>query len=158
MKHGGDLTEAIARHGGTPESWLDLSTGINPWPWPVPANLPGDVWRRLPSRADGDALTAAARRAYGVPDGADVVATAGTQTPIQWLPYLAASGPVAIVGPTYSEHSVAWRNAGHEVIPIDTLNGLAENAVHAVIVNPNNPDGRIVERTALVQVAARLKD
>ena len=40
MKHGGDLTEAIARYGGEPESWLDLSTGINPWPWPIPQHLP----------------------------------------------------------------------------------------------------------------------
>ena len=119
MKHGGDLTEAMARHGGTPDTWLDLSTGINPWVWPVPENLPGGVWQRLPSRADGDALIAAARAAYGVPEGADIVATAGTQMAIQWLPYLAASGAVAIVGPTYGEHELAWRNAGHEVIPID---------------------------------------
>ena len=158
MKHGGDLTEAMARHGGTPDSWLDLSTGINPWPWPVPENLPGDAWRRLPSRAGGDALIAAARAAYGVPDGADVVAIAGTQMAIQWLPYLAVSGPVAIVGPTYGEHALAWQNAGHEVIPIDDLDGFPETDAHAVIVNPNNPDGRIVESAALAQLAARLRD
>src|SRR5437762_12483602 len=115
MKHGGDLTEAMARHGGTPDSWLDLSTGINPRPWPIPENLPRDAWRRLPSRADGDALIAAARAAYGVPDGAGVVATAGTQMAIQWLPFLAASGPVAIVGPTYSEHALAWRSEERRV-------------------------------------------
>jgi cobalamin biosynthetic protein CobC len=158
MKHGGDLTEAIARHGGTPDTWLDLSTGINPWVWPVPENLPKDTWQRLPSRADGDALIAAARAAYGVPDGAEIVAIAGTQMAIQWLPYLAASGGVTIVGPTYGEHELAWRNAGHEVIPIDRLDGFPENAVHAVIVNPNNPDGRIVEPAVLAQLAARLKD
>jgi len=27
---------------------------------------------------------------------------------IQWLPYLAAPGQVAVVGPTYGEHAVAW--------------------------------------------------
>ncbi|HMH72599.1 MAG TPA: threonine-phosphate decarboxylase, partial [Bradyrhizobium sp.] len=112
MKHGGDLTEAIARHGGAPDDWLDLSTGINPRPWPIPARLPIDVWQRLPSRADEDALMAAARKAYGMPDGADVAAAAGTQMLIQWLPYLAAPGQVAVVGPTYGEHAVAWTKAG----------------------------------------------
>ncbi len=49
---------------------------------------------------------------------------AGTQALIQLLPYLAVPGPVAIVGPTYSEHTAAWRNAGHPVIAIDHLDGL----------------------------------
>ena len=90
MKHGGDLTEAMARYGGTPAMWLDLSTGINPRPWPVPADLPAEVWQRLPSRAAEEALIAAAREAYAVPADAGVVAAPGTQSLIQWLPQLAA--------------------------------------------------------------------
>jgi cobalamin biosynthesis protein CobC len=158
MKHGGDLTEAIARHGGAPASWLDLSTGINPWPWPIPRHLPDNVWQQLPSRADADALIAAARKAYGVPDGVDVTVAAGTQALIQLLPYRAAPGPVAIVGPTYSEHALAWCNAGHPVIAIDSLDGCPETAVHVVVVNPNNPDGRVVDRAALRRVATQSKN
>ena len=115
------------------------------------------VWQRLPSRADADALLAAARKTYGVPDGADIAAASGTQALIQWLPYLAAPGPVAIVGPTYSEHAAAWRNAGHPVIAIDHLAACPESAVHAVVVNPNNPDGRVTDRAALMRIAAQLK-
>ena len=63
------------------------------------------MWQRLPSRADEDGVAGAARKTYGVPDGADIAAASGTQALIQWLPYLAAPGPVAIVGPTYSEHA-----------------------------------------------------
>src|SRR3954469_3041998 len=103
MKHGGDLTDAIARHGGAPGSWLDLSTGINPWPWPIP-HLPESVWQRLPSRAETQALLDAARKTYGAPAEACIAAAAGTQALVQLLPYLAVPGPVAIVGPTYSEH------------------------------------------------------
>lgn len=158
MKHGGDLTEAIARHGGAPRSWLDLSTGINPWPWPIPAGLPDGVWQRLPSRADEDALIAAARKAYGTPDGADIAAAAGTQMLIQWLPYLAAAGQVAVVGPTYSEHAVAWTRAGREVIAVTDIAEVPESAVHIVVVNPNNPDGRIAGRASLARAAARLRD
>jgi cobalamin biosynthetic protein CobC len=158
MKHGGDLTDAIARHGGTPESWLDLSTGINPRPWPIPARLPDGVWQRLPSRADKNALIAAARQAYRLPDGAAIAAAGGTQMLIQWLPYLAARGQVAVVGPTYSEHAIAWSQAGREIIAVPDLGEVPESAVHIVIVNPNNPDGRIADRAALAHAANRLKD
>ena len=156
MKHGGDLTEAIARHGGAPDIWLDLSTGINPRPWPIPPALPDHAWQRLPSRADEAALIDAARHAYAVPDGAGIVAAAGTQTLIQWLPCLASPGPVAIVGPTYSEHAIAWRRAGRDVIAIDDLRDMPDSAIHAVVVNPNNPDGRIVDHAVLARAAATL--
>lgn len=157
MKHGGDLTEAIARHGGAPDIWLDLSTGINPRPWPIPIPLPDHAWQRLPSCADEAALIAAARLAYAVPDGAAIVAAAGTQTLIQWLPCLVAPGPVAIVGRTYSEHAIAWRRAGRDVIAIDDLDGMPDHAVHAIVVNPNNPDGRIADLASLARVATKLK-
>jgi cobalamin biosynthetic protein CobC len=156
MKHGGDLTEAIARHGGAPQSWLDLSTGINPWPWPIPQALPDNAWQRLPSRADAEGLIATARKTYGAPDGAGITAASGTQALIQLLPFL-APGPVAIVGPTYSEHALAWRNAGHPVIAIDNLDACPDSAVHAIVVNPNNPDGRVTDRTTLSRVAIQLK-
>jgi cobalamin biosynthetic protein CobC len=158
MKHGGDLTEAMAHYGGTPSMWLDLSTGINPRPWPIPADLPIEVWQRLPSRAAEDALIAAAREAFEVPAGAAVVAAPGTQSLIQWLPQLADGGAVAIVEPTYGEHALAWRLAGHEVIAVADLDRLPEKVRHAVVVNPNNPDGRVTDRAALARAAMRLRD
>jgi cobalamin biosynthetic protein CobC len=158
MKHGGDLTEAMARYGGTPSMWLDLSTGINPRPWPIPADLPGDIWQRLPSRAAEDALIAAAREAYAVPADAGVVAAPGTQSLIQWLPQLASRGAVAIVEPTYGEHAPAWRMAGHEVVTMADLDALPETVRHAVVVNPNNPDGRVTDSVALARAAMLLRD
>jgi len=158
MKHGGDLTEAMARYGGAPRMWLDLSTGVNPWPWPIPVHLPADIWQRLPSRADEEALIAAAREAYAVPTGVAIVAAAGTQSLIQWLPHLASGGPVAIVEPTYNEHAPAWRMAGHEVIARADLGDLPPAVHHAVVVNPNNPDGRVTSRAALARTAALLRE
>jgi cobalamin biosynthetic protein CobC len=157
MKHGGDLTQAMAEFGGAPDQWLDLSTGINPWPWPIPADLPSHLWERLPTRADEQSLLSAARSAYHVPDNVDVVAAAGTQALIQWLPHLAAPGAVAIVGPTYNEHVAAWRAGGHEVGVIGSLSALPDHARHVVIVNPNNPDGRVAKRDELADVAAILQ-
>jgi cobalamin biosynthesis protein CobC len=157
MKHGGDLTEAIARYGGTPSMWLDLSTGVNPWPWPIPDALPDAAWRCLPSSAAEDALLAAAREAYAIPADADIVAAPGTQALIQWLPQLAETGPVAIVEPTYSEHALAWRMAGHDVIAVTGLDALPQTIRHAVVVNPNNPDGSVTSRSALARAAALLQ-
>ena len=156
MRHGGDLTDAIAHFGGAPGDWLDLSTGINPRPWPIP-HLPDGAWQRLPSRTELEALLDAARKNYGVPSGAGIAAAAGTQALIQMLPYLATPGPVAIVGPTYSEHALAWHQAGHPVIEIEHLDECPENAVHAVVVNPNNPDGRVTNHAVLAGIAAQLK-
>ena len=48
------------------------------------------------------------------------------------------------------------RLAGHAVIETDSVDALAE-ADLAVIVNPNNPDGRIVERSRLLDLAGILR-
>ena len=111
------------------------------------------VWQRLPSRADEAALLGAARRAYAVPDGVDIAAASGTQTLIQWLPRLAAPGAVAVVAPTYNEHAAAWQLAGHEVIAIGARDEIPQAVRYVIIVNPNNPDGRIMGHAALTRIA-----
>lgn len=155
MKHGGDLSEAMGQFGGAPDQWLDLSTGINPNPYPLPP-LANDVWQRLPSQADEAVLLAAARRAYAVPDDVDIAAAPGTQALIQWLPRIAARGTGAVVSPTYNEHAAAWRLAGHDVIAIGAAEAVPDAARHIVIVNPNNPDGRVMDQVALTRVAEQI--
>lgn len=156
--HGGNLAAAAAAYGRPRGDWLDLSTGINPRPYPMPP-IPPDAWTRLPEAADLAMLLDAARVGYGVGAAADVVAAPGTQALIQWLPRLRAAGRVAIVGPTYGEHAVAWRRAGHAVADPVTL-AQAEDAAAGwdvvVIVNPNNPDGRVIEPGRLLRLAGRL--
>ena len=144
----------MAQYGGGLDEWLDLSTGINPHAWPLP-EIAAAAWRRLPSVGDGRALLGAARDAYGVAPGVGIVAAPGTQALIQWLPRLAPPGAVAIVGPTYAEHAIGWRLAGRDVIDV-TEPVLPEGVRHAVLVRPNNPDGRTVDCAALASsVAAR---
>ncbi len=136
VSHGGDLGDVQRRHPHAAKPWIDLSTGINPVPYPMPA-LPEDAWRRLPSRAQYDALIAAAARRYGVRDPATIVAAPGTQALIQLLPRLVPKSRVAVVGPTYEEHMVSWKRQGHELVDSD--------ADIVVVVNPNNPTGVLVE-------------
>jgi cobalamin biosynthetic protein CobC len=154
MKHGGDLGEAIAQFGGAPDSWLDLSTGINPWAYPV-SELPARSWQRLPDRAAELSLIDAARPAYHVPAGVEMAIAAGTQALIQMLPYVMTGGAVAIAGPTYGEHAAAFARAGRKVLPVG-LDALPSGVTHAVVVNPNNPDGRITSHEVIAGAAREL--
>jgi cobalamin biosynthetic protein CobC len=152
--HGGDLATAKALFPQAPEPWIDLSTGINPIPYPLPA-LPLSLWQRLPGQADEAALLAAARKAYRMRAESGLVAAPGTQILIELLPRLVPGAKVAVLGPTYGEHAPAWRKAGATVREIGDLAEIGDaNAV--VLVNPNNPDGRIVPRETLVRLAGLL--
>ncbi|RYE29415.1 MAG: pyridoxal phosphate-dependent class II aminotransferase, partial [Hyphomicrobiales bacterium] len=148
--HGGDLATARALFPEAPQPWVDLSTGINPIPYPLPA-LPLSLWTRLPGADDEAALIAAARKAYRMPAHAGIVAAPGTQILIELLPRLAPAGPVAILGPTYAEHGHAWRKAGFSVS--ETASGTGAAAT-IVVVNPNNPDGRVLPGDELARLAA----
>ncbi|ACA19199.1 L-threonine-O-3-phosphate decarboxylase [Methylobacterium sp. 4-46] len=153
IRHGGDLGEARRLFPDAPQPWFDLSTGINPVPYPCPP-LDASLLTRLPAPADLAALDAAAAAAYGA-DPAEIVAAPGTQALIAWLPHLRPAGRVAVVGPTYAEHAAAWRRAGHAVATVPDLPAAADHDV-AVVVNPNNPDGRVTGRPALAAAAAHL--
>lgn len=154
--HGGDLATARALFPQAPEPWIDLSTGINPIPYPLPA-LPLSLWQRLPGKAEEAALLAAARDAYQVRAESGIVAAPGTQILIEALPRLVPGANVAVLGPTYGEHAPAWRRGAAAVREIG---GLAEigSANVVVLVNPNNPDGRIIAPSTLQALAGQLAD
>lgn len=133
--HGGGIDAAARHFGGERAAWIDLSTGINPIPYPVPEFTPQD-WCALP---DGDAqrkLTDAARKFWHVPESAAVLAAPGASCLIARIPSLMTPGRVQIQSPTYNEHGRAFAAAGWESV--------ADPAAGAsVLVHPNNPDGRI---------------
>ncbi|MFN4274772.1 MAG: threonine-phosphate decarboxylase CobD [Ferrovibrio sp.] len=142
--HGGDLSALKTMPGAYAGDWLDLSTGINPFAYPLPPLL-ADDWTRLPSAAALDDLLAAARKAYGCTVEAGIVALPGTQAAIQVLPRLFKPARVTILGPTYAEHAYAWGLLGHSVTELEGLPGNLADTDILVVVNPNNPDGRVVE-------------
>ncbi len=152
--HGGDLAQARAAHPDAPTPWIDLSTGINPVAYPIPAIAP-ELWQRLPEASLVAALEASAAEAYGVHDAAHVAATPGTQALIQMLPGLMPGATVAIHGFTYQEHARVWREAGREVTIVEDFEALAGFDV-AVVVNPNNPDGRLIPAEALAALAVKM--
>jgi cobalamin biosynthetic protein CobC len=153
--HGGNLAAARRAFPRAPEPWLDLSTGVNPHPYLIP-DLPLEAFARLPDGADLERLERAAALAYGARSPGVVAAAPGTQSIINWLPFLFPARRVGILGFTYSEHARRWRASGAEVVAVDRLEQLADMDA-AVVVNPNNPDGRLVPACDLLGLAATLR-
>ncbi|MEG6508927.1 threonine-phosphate decarboxylase CobD [Methyloligella sp. 2.7D] len=154
VAHGGDLDAAARGFPDAPLPWIDLSTGINPNPYPVPP-LDTALWAQLPQASSEEALRQAGRRRYGVPERAEIVAAPGTQALIQSLPRLLPPGKTAVLSPTYSEHAIAWRREGHEVAEIAELDEIGD-AKAVIVVNPNNPTGRITPLFTLHALAEEL--
>lgn len=150
LEHGGRVRAAAKRYGIPENGWLDLSTGINPDGWPVPA-LPAGIWQYLPQDEDG--LVEAALKFYGT---ARLLPVAGSQAAIQALPRLRVPGSVALAAPSYAEHEHAWRQHGHQVIHVSDGNILQSAADVVVIVNPNNPTGRLYSVAELLNLHERL--
>ncbi len=132
----------MARYGGSRDQWLDLSTGINPVPYPV-ANIPADAWQRLPDEGAMDRLLTAARAFWNVPDSASIVAAPGASALIRVLsrtlshtdmPHLPKPD---IEDRTYNEWAAAFELPDY--IRYDPGPGIV------IRVHPNNPDGRLMD-------------
>lgn len=146
LQHGGRVLAAAEKYHIAKEDWIDLSTGLNPNGWPVPNNIPAEVWQSLPEDEDG--LQTAACQYYGCDACLPV---AGSQAAIQILPTLRSRSKVGVISPTYAEHEYNWKQAGHDVVQlkaedvekhINTLDVL-------VVINPNNPTGKLIEAKQL---------
>lgn len=153
LDHGGRLRAAAQRYDIPLADWLDLSTGIAPYGWPLPT-VADSAWHRLPEVGDG--LEAAACDYYGV---TTLLPVAGSQAAIQTLPRLRRVGRrVGIISPAYAEHAEAWRREGHLVTELSE--GAVERSLDRLdillVVNPNNPTGRLIERERLLDWHARL--
>ncbi|PDS78047.1 threonine-phosphate decarboxylase CobD [Rhizobium sp. L43] len=163
IAHGGGITAAAATFGGRPEDWLDLSTGINPCPVALP-DIPARAWHRLPDRHLVDEARVAARDHYGSGEILPLPVP-GTQSVIQLLPRLIEAGGrgtvaddrVAVVSPTYGEYARAFTSAGFAVDAVGDVAAVRAEHRLAVVVNPNNPDGRAWPVETLVALHDRMK-
>ncbi|MEE9388102.1 MAG: threonine-phosphate decarboxylase [Paracoccaceae bacterium] len=150
--HGGGLDAAIARYGGDRAGWLDLSTGINPVPYPT-GDISPNCWQTLPDIAAQDRLINAARAFWNIPDTAHIIAAPGASALIAQLPRLLGTPKSAqIVGPTYNEWQAAFENAGWAVSAAPT-----DPAVR-ITVHPNNPDGARAQHDMLADPGISIID
>jgi cobalamin biosynthesis protein CobC len=148
--HGGALEVARRLAPAAPKPWIDLSTGINPHAYPLP-DLPHEVWSRLPDMGALAELEATAAYRYRVTPEL-VVAGPGSQALIHALSRIAPRGAVGVLGPTYGGHAAAFAAAaGAGVVEATRLEDMGNLDV-AILVNPNNPDGRITRRADLLEL------
>jgi cobalamin biosynthetic protein CobC len=134
----------------------------------------------LPDTGELARLEALAAAAFGVADPVRVVATGGTEPALRLLPFVAgfrtngatestavgavglAAGGVGLVGaaaaviagPTYGSHVDGWAKAGvpSRVVRDAQLDAAVGDRHAVIVVNPNNPDGRLMSRDRLRQL------
>jgi cobalamin biosynthesis protein CobC len=138
MWHGGQTVAAAQLYPAAPRPWLDLSTGISPWAYPVP-NITPQLWQDLPAREALTELEAAAADAFGGAGADQIAAVPGSDIAIRLLARIVQAEHVTIAGHSYSGYRAAWPTA--EVLPFDE----AQNADLMICANPNNPDGAVIE-------------
>ena len=155
-EHGGDLDRAISRFGGQRADWLDLSTGINPHAYPLPP-IDDSLWTDLPDKGLQQDVEAAAAAAYHTTR--PCLALAGAQQAIQLYPALFAryiTGRRArLLHPSYNEHERQLLCQNWQVERVCSTDQLA-GADLAVVVNPNNPDGRLSRPEQLFSLAEQV--
>ncbi len=137
--HGGGL-EAAKRAFGNGD-WIDLSTGINPHPWPGAAAIAVD-WQRLPDLDALARLEAVAASYFGV-DAGHVCAVPGSEIGLRLVGTL-AGGPARHIAPSYRTHGEMV--AGSAPIAPAAARGYDGTLI---LANPNNPDGRATDAAAM---------
>jgi cobalamin biosynthetic protein CobC len=143
--HGGQIRDAARVYPLAPRPWLDLSTGIAPWAYPV-GEMEEQAWQALPARADLASLEAAAARSFGMvgDDQTDqIAAVPGSDLALRLLAPLLPAARVAIVGQSYAGYRQTWPEA--RILPFEK----ATNADLMICANPNNPDGAVISRNRL---------
>lgn len=138
--HGGQLTRIAKQYQIPEENWLDLSTGIAPFSYPIP-DIPAKYWQQLPTISDS--FITVAKNYY---NAIDCWPLAGSQQLIEKLPQLWADKQtnqekhVYLPRVGYKEHQHAWKKAGYQVhFYQQNLPCEMERNSAVVVINPNNP-------------------
>lgn len=149
--HGGNIDWAIAQYGAG--DWIDLSTGINRRPWPI-EKVSAQAWQALPTARAFNRLTQVAASWFDcAPE--NVLPVNGASAAIQMIPRLFAPGTAAVLTPTYNEHAASLRSAGWSIKEVADPQHMT-GANLAVVVNPNNPDGREWSPETLTELARKV--
>ena len=163
--HGGDIIAASKRYDIPEDKWIDLSTGMNPEPYPMP-EIPLEAFQHLPYLQDAFIQAAAA---YYCSE--QCIPIAGSQAAIQQLPGVLNPEKLPILLPQigYKEHENYWAQHGAslsfypslENTPmVDTINASLQqnNQQHLLVINPNNPTAVLINKSQLLTWAETLAE
>lgn len=156
--HGGQLHKIALDYQIPSEQWLDLSTGISPFCYPIP-EIPTAIWQQLPQPSSE--LIAAAKNYYGCHN---ILATSGSQSIISKLPtlcqqHLGNKLKVWLPRVGYKEHQKAWQQHNYQICLYDQLPQPQQLTARCVVVviNPNNPSGQLYSRACLTDLLTNIE-
>ncbi|RAN34512.1 threonine-phosphate decarboxylase CobD [Hyphomonas pacifica] len=152
--HGGALDVMQLKFPNVDRPWIDLSTGINPWAYPI-GDISAEATTHLPTRNLMHRCRAAMARALNGPEEA-LVLSPGSELLIRLLPSLLTARRVAILSPTYGDHRTSWLQANCQVLETSNPLDEADRADVIVMCNPNNPDGNTFSPSDLEDTRYRL--
>lgn len=152
--HGGALDHMRKVFPSAPEPWIDLSTGINPWPYPID-DLDFSVLHRLPMDASFAACRAAMALSFGAPEESIVIGP-GSELLIRLLPTMVVPRHVAILSPAYGDHALVWKAAACRVTEIDSPLCVSNEVDVLVLCNPGYADGKVYAPETLERLRSRL--
>jgi cobalamin biosynthesis protein CobC len=151
LVHGGALGAMARAFPDAPLPWVDLSTGINPWPYHVGAITPG-AWQKLPdSEAVMGCVDALSSLVGCAPS--TVVMTPGSTAAMVAIRHAFNIDHIATITPTYGGYGEVFANVS---AAMDLDAAIATNAKAIILGNPNNPDGVWQNLTTVQALAARL--
>lgn len=152
--HGGRSDLARAQFGG--KDWLDLSTGISPWAYPI--TLTAEALSRLPSPDDRALLEARGAACFGS-DPAHTVAVPGSDTGLRLVGHLLASARAAAVVPGYGGHVAMWPGEAQSVVgTTPALMAAAQERDAIILARPGNPGGEVFSEDLLHALARQLAE
>ena len=156
LLHGGDLAAARRLFPDAPEPFIDLSTGINPNPYPLPRFAGRNFCALARSRPRWSSSPAPRQQPMARRPRRMLCRRRARRFCCRWSAALLRPGRAAILTPTYSEHARAAALAGHAVAEVRDI-GAIGNAELVVVTNPNNPDGRLLAKSDLLALAKALQ-
>tara|TARA_Y100000590_G_scaffold467150_1_gene644999 strand:- start:3543 stop:4568 length:1026 start_codon:yes stop_codon:yes gene_type:complete len=149
--HGGDIS-SVKKIYKNIDKWIDLSSGINPNAYSA-LKFNAGVYKSLPSKDKLLELLYAAQKYYMIGKDCHIIPYSGAQGFIDILPLIINNKKsVQVLSPTYFEHYTTWKKMNYKVELIDKLENIDNFSSIIIIVNPNNPDGKMYEQSKVGRI------
>lgn len=157
LQHGGQLPTVAQQFNIPIDQWLDLSTGISPFSYPI-NRVPERYYRDLPHFCPS--LINAAKQYY---QAENVLPCHGSQAvierlPIIWRQHNKINNTVYLPKVGYKEHQKSWLDAGYSPQYYDDeLPQVLKSFSVVIVINPNNPNGQFYQQQELLSLYQQVK-
>lgn len=161
--HGGDLGAVMRANPDVQLPWIDLSTGLNPVPYPWQERVSSKALTQAAAMLPQEKQTEACKNVWtqylNTKAPEEWLLIAGSQVLINLLPQLLPEHSVIIPEPSYGEHERVWhrrdRHPGLMPRELFSEHKIANKQV-IILTSPNNPDGYIWSPELILALAEEL--